>query len=270
MNVKSLSKNAGLGCLVGMLALPWQASASELAQAATNPIGDLVQVQVQYQHGSNINDLDGNSDAYILQPVVPFDLPFKSAPKMVTRLTIPYVSTPDLPGSGSVDGFGDSVLLAFVLPKLDSKGQLLGIGPAIGIPTGNKEETGTDAWSLGPAAVYVNTRTKKTLWGALVYGLWDVGGEDDHDDVSQFNIQPIYNKYFNDGWYLGLQDLAWTYNDETDKWFVPIGPRLGKVTKIGSQHMNIFGGAYYNAGDDDNVGAAEWTFKLSFSFLFPK
>lgn len=268
MNIKSSIANSSLVCFVSMIVAAPQLSASELAQAATNPIGDLVQVQLQYQYGSDINDLDGDSEVAIVQPIIPFDLPFESVPKLITRTTIPYVSTPDLPGSGSVDGLGDSVVLAFALPKLEAEGQLFGIGPAVGIPTATEDETGGDAWLLGPAAVYVNTRTKNLLWGALVYGLWDIGGEDGHDEVSQINFQLIVNKYFNDGWYLSLQDIPWTYNDETNDWFLPIGPKLGKVTTIGSQAVNIFAGAYYNPVD--TTGTAEWTFKLSLSLLFPK
>lgn len=242
--------------------------ADDMATKATNPIGDIIQVQLQYQRGENIYDLDGRSDVGIVQPVIPFDLPFESVPKMITRTTIPYVSTPDLPGTGSVDGLGDTVLLALALPKMKTQGHMLGIGPALGIPTATEDETGSDAWSLGPAAVYINLQTKKLMWGGLFYGLWDFAGDDDRDDVSQINVQPVLNKYFEGGWYVGLQDIPWTYNDETGDWFLPIGPRLGKTTKIGDQPVNIFMGAYYNP--EDTAGTAEWTFKLSLSLLFPR
>ena len=244
------------------------ASANDLAEKATNPIGDMVQVQLQYQRGENIYGLDGSSDIGIVQPVIPFDLPFESVPKLITRTTIPYVSAPDLPGRGSVDGLGDTVLLAFALPKMETEGHMFGIGPAIGIPTATEDKTGSGAWSLGPAAVYINLQTSKLMWGGLFYGLWDVAGEDDRDKVSQINVQPILNKYFEGGWYLGLQDIPWTYNDDTGDWFLPIGPRLGKTTKIGNQPVNMFGGAYYNP--EDTAGTAEWTFKLSVSLLFPQ
>jgi len=240
-------------CLIGIVTAPWQADADDLATTATNPIGDLIQVQLQYQYSPDIYDLGGDSHAGIVQPVVPFDLPWESVPTMITRTTIPYVKTPDLPGSGSVDGLGDTVLLAFALPRL-ATGQMLGAGPAVLIPTATKDETGSDAWALGPAAVYINLKTSKLMWGALAYAYWDVAGDNDRDDVSQINVQPILNKYFDDGWYLGLQDIPWTYDDETDDWFFPIGPRLGKVTKLGNQSVNIFGGAYYNPEDTTGTG----------------
>ena len=199
---------------------------------------------------------------------MPFDLPFESMPKMITRTTIPYVRTPDLPGVGSKKGLGDTVVLAFGLPKLEAKGQMLGIGPALLLPTATKDETGTEKWAAGPAAVYINLKHKGMMWGGLFYGLWDFAGSDKREYVSQINIQPVFNKFFAEGWYLGVQDVPWIYDDNTNKWNMPIGPRLGKVTKLGDQHLNVFGGAYYNP--EDTIGTGKWSFKLSVSLLFPK
>jgi len=241
---------------------------SGLAEKATNPIGDIVQVQLQYQHGADVYDLSGNSDAYIVQPVIPFQLPFESVPQMITRTTVPYVSTPNLPGSGSVDGLGDTVFLGFFLPKLESKGEMLGVGPALLLPTGTKDETGTDKWAAGPAAVYINLQTKELMWGALAYAYWDFAGDKDRPHVASYSVQPVMNKFFSRGWYVGLQDIPWTYDDRTNSWFMPIGPRVGRTTKIGNQAVNIFGGAYYNPVS--TAGTARWTFKLSVSLLFPK
>ena len=104
--------------------------------------------------------------------------------------------------------------------------------------------------------------------GGLLYGLWDFASSDKRDHVNQINVQPIINKYFDKGWYLGLQDVPWVYDDNTEEWNMPTCRWFGKVTKFGEQHLNIFGGAYYNA--ESTAGAGKWTFKLSVSLLFPK
>ena len=243
-------------------------ASEDLAKTATNPIGDMIQVQLQNQYSPSVWEMDGHLNTAIVQPVVPFDLPFESMPKMITRTTIPYVRTPDRPGVGSKSGLGDTVVLAFGLPKLEAKGQMLGIGPALLLPTATKDETGSEKWAVGPAVVYVNLQHKGTMWGGLLYGLWDFAGDDDREHVSQINVQPIFNKFFADGWYLGLQDIPWVYNDNTNEWNLPIGPRFGKVTKMGKQPLNIFGGAYYNP--ESTAGTGKWAFKLSVSLLFPK
>ena len=47
-----------------------------------------------------------------------------------------------------------------------------------------------------------------------------------------------------------------------------MGPKLGKVTKIGKQPINWFGAVYY---DPNSVGAnAKWTAKVNFTLLFPE
>lgn len=240
-----------------------------LASKATNPIGDMIQVQNQFQYSGNVYDMDGHTSVGIIQPVIPVDLPFKFMPKMITRTTVPYIRSPDLPGVGTQSGIGDTVSLFFGLPELGLKGQMFGFGPALSMPTATEDELGSEQWSAGPAAVYVNMKTKGQMSGVMFYGLWNFAGEDDRENVAQLNIQPIFNKFLPGGWYVGLQDVPWTYNDTTDKWTLPIGPRVGKVVHFGKQATNIFGAAYYNPVDD-NPGVPEWTLKVSFSLLFPK
>jgi hypothetical protein len=45
---------------------------------------------------------------------------------------------------------------------------------------------------------------------------------------------------------------------------------VGKVTKFGKQPVNLFGAIYYNPLDNDDEVAAEWTFKVNLTLLFPK
>ena len=58
------------------------------------------------------------------------------------------------------------------------------------------------------------------------------------------------------------------YDGNTKEWNMPISPRFGKVTKLGNQHLNIFGGTYYNG--ESTAGAGKWHFKLSVSLLIPQ
>jgi hypothetical protein len=76
------------------------------------------------------------------------------------------------------------------------------------------------------------------------------------------------DKFFGSGWYVGLQDVPWTYNDETNEWNLPKGSRVGKVVHFGQQAVNVFGGAYYN--QEETAGTGKWIFKVSFSLLYPK
>ena len=58
-------------------------------------------------HSYNAN---GYSNVGIIQPVIPVKLGWEKVPLLVTRTTLPYISTPDLDGGvGRKDGFGDIV-----------------------------------------------------------------------------------------------------------------------------------------------------------------
>ena len=58
------------------------------------------------------------------------------------------------------------------------------------------------------------------------------------------------------------------YDGNTKEWNMPIRPRFGKVTKLGNQHLNIFGETYYNP--ESTAGKGKWSFKLSVSLLIPQ
>jgi hypothetical protein len=170
---------------------------SSLASAATNPIANLIQVQLQNQYNAKNWGVDGYSNAAIVQPVIPVKLPWESVPTMVTRTTIPYVTTPDLPDPvGRNSDIGDIVGLSFLMPKKwQSKEHMFGLGPALTIPTGN-DYTGTGKWSAGPAAVYINLKKPSLQWGVLAYQFWSFAGDSDRDSVSELSLQPFVTKHF--------------------------------------------------------------------------
>jgi hypothetical protein len=250
---------------------------SSLANAATNPIANLIQFQVQNQYTPNSNNASGSSNSFILQPVIPIKLSSEAVPLLVTRTTLPYINTPDFDGGvGSKEGFGDIVTQGYFIPKLDTKGVMIGIGYNLTIPTaGSNEYTGSGKWSLGPGLVYFNLRTPGFQWGLLNYSSFsfadnDTGQDFHRNHVSQTNIQPIANWHWGEGWYAGLPDVPQVYNFRTEHWTTAIGGRLGKVMKFGAQPVNLFGQATYNSEDHDNEVSPEWTYKINLTFLFPK
>ncbi len=222
-----------------------------LAEAATNPIGNLIQVQIQDQYNWSNHNSDGYSTSAILQPVIPVKLPWASVPTMITRTTLPYVSTPDLGDPvGRNNGLGDLTIIAPLLPKLKAKGIMIGIGPALSIPTATDDFTGSGKWSAGPTVVYFNGRTKGLQWGVLGWHLWDFAGDEDRNSVNKSFFQPFLVKHFKKGWYVGTPDVPGTYNWRNGQTTFPLGVRLGRVTKIGKQPVNLMGEVFNSPWDD--------------------
>ena len=60
---------------------------ADLGAAATNPVSDLIQIRVQDQYVPDSYNVDGSSNAALIQTVVPFHLPFESVPMLVSRMT---------------------------------------------------------------------------------------------------------------------------------------------------------------------------------------
>ena len=244
-----------------------------LAEAATNPIPNLAQFQLQNQYSPSNYNADGYSNVGILQPVIPVKLPWEKVPLMVTRTTLPYISTPDLDGGvGRKDGFGDIVAQGYFLPKLKARGIAVGVGYNLTIPSaGDNDYVGSGKWSLGPGAVYMNAQTPTWQWGILGYSSFSFASANaDRDHVANIAVQPIVVKHFNEGWYVGGPDVPQLYDFKTNNWTLALGPRVGKVTKFGKQNVNLFIQPTYNPLDHDDEVAAEWTIKLNLTLLFPK
>jgi hypothetical protein len=246
---------------------------ASLAAAATNPLANLIQFQIQDQYNADVDNGDGYSNSFLLQPVIPVKLPWKVAPVAIFRLTLPFVTTNEFPDNGREHGFGDTTLLSVANFPL-SKGQTLGVGASFVFPTaGDNEFTGEGKWQIGPSYAYINTAVKSWQlgffgWQANDYADGPGGGKRSY--VSEHHIQPLIIKHFSEGWYAGAQDIPWKYDFRLNNWSMPMGPRVGRVLKLGSQPVNIFGAVYYDPMTHDDASSNTWAFKLNMTFLFPE
>jgi hypothetical protein len=194
-------------------------------------------------------------------------------PLGIIRLTVPYVSTPDLPVVGRQYGIGDTTLLAMANMPI-AKGQIIGFGTSLGFPTaGSNEFVGNGKWLAGPSYAYINTVFKGWQLGGFGWHSWDYAdgsGGSDKPHVSEHSFQPLIIKHFGEGWYVGVQDVPWKYDFRLDNWSMPMGPRVGKVMKLGKLPVNMFGAVYYDPMTHDDATSNTWSLKLNMTFLFPK
>ena len=176
----------------------------------------------------------------------------------------------DQPGANDAWGLGDIQYEGFLTPAQPGK-WIWGVGPYLSIPTATDDVLGTEKWSAGPAALLL-TMPGDWVVGGLVTQLWDFAGNSDRDGVNTTAFLYFINYYIPNGhgWYLSTSPTI-TYNWEADSdnaWTVPVGGGVGKVFKIGEQHVNAKLAAYGYLEAPDN--GPDWTLQFHFTLLFPK
>ncbi len=240
---------------------------AELAQAAQNPVGDLISVPFQNNMNFGIGPYDRTQNVLNIQPVVPIGL--GSEWNLITRTIFPVITQPDFfSESGSTTGLGDVNFTAFLSPAKPGK-LIWGVGPAIIIPTATQSNLGSGKWSAGPSVVGL-TMSGPWVAGLIVSNVWSFAGDNDRGDVNFFLAQYFVNYNMDHGWYLVSAPIL-TANWEAssgNQWTVPFGAGAGKIFRIGKQPINFNTQAFYNAVKPD-FGAV-WQWRVQLQFMFPK
>ena len=105
--------------------------------------------------------------------------------------------------------------------------------------------------------------------GSLFSNVWS-GENSQGDKTNLFSWQYFINYNLPNGYYITSAPII-TANWEVesgDRWTVPVGIGFGRVTKFGSQPVNLSAQAYYNI-EKPEFGA-DWQLRLQIQFLFPK
>lgn len=167
--------------------------------------------------------------------------------------------------------FGDIVLLQLLAPSKDLVGGwLLGAGPAWIFPSGTSRWTTTGKWQVGPAAV-VGYLSEKWILGALVENFQSFAGSGPND-TNAMNIQPIAGYFFHGGWSVGYSgNILANFNSALpeDRWTVPIGVQVGKVTLLGTVPVKIALDAQWMPVHPDRFGQT-WSVGLVIQAVRPK
>ena len=249
-------------------------SEADLAKAAQNPIANLISLPIQNNTNFNFGPTEETQNILNIQPVYPITLGENW--NLITRTILPVVSQP-LPDGDRKNGLGDTTFTGFFSPR-NSGSLTWGIGPVVLIPTATDEALGSDQWGLG-ASVVLLTMPGPWVIGSLFSNLWsgsdetaseDLLGDDVQQKINLFTWQYFINYNFSNGTYLTSAPII-TANWEADsdnRWTVPFGGGIGKVTRWGKQPINASIQGYYNI-EKPEFGA-DWQLRLQLQFLFPK
>ena len=244
--------------------------AASLAQAAQNPIANMISLPFQLNMNYDTGPLGETQYLLNIQPVYPFKL--NDEWNLITRTIVPVLSQPAYTTAQDREfGLGDIQFSAFFSPSKPVDGWVWG-GGAIGqFDTATNDRLGQGAWGLGPTAVALHLG-KTWVYGALINNVWSVSRDDGRPAVNQMLLQPFINYNFPDapGRFLSFSPII-TANwkaESGQQWTVPLGLGIGQILKIGQQPINVLAGYYYNVERPD--GGSRYQVRLQLQLLFPK
>jgi len=235
-----------------------------LAAKVQNPIANLVSLPFQYNYNGGVGEYDRKFPNLNIQPVIPF--PGENW-NIISRTIIPINSVP-IGENNSVFGMGDINLSLFWSPAKASA-LTWGLGPIIYLPTAsNPEILGTGKLSLGPTGVIFYKLGNWTM-GGVASNAWSVAGDDDREDFNFFFAQYFINYNLGAGWALGTAPIItadWTAPSD-ERWTIPWGLQISKITKLGTRPANLLIGYYHNS--EHPTDGPEYQVRIQVNLLFP-
>jgi hypothetical protein len=213
------------------------ASADSAAKdAAQNPLASTISVPFQNNTYYEVGPLDGNVNALIVEPVIPFKLGANW--NLITRTIVPILRAPSFEVSGdSVQGLGNVQPQFYFSPSHPGK-IIWGLGPQLWLPTATDDRLGINKVGGGVDGVVV-TSLGHFMLGSLVNNMW-TPQNDRHQKVNQFTLNPFVFYNFAKGWYVVSSPVItadWTAQPG-EKWTVPVGGGAGRIFKAGAQPVN--------------------------------
>lgn len=223
------------------------------AASATNPLAFIT--KLQFQPNYTTKDNGGNQlvmISRIMQPSKTIGLPFiksKDPSKIYTiyRLEAPVVNQSFPSSIGDATGLSDFILIDVIAFK--QKKALLGIGPALIVPTASSEFLGNGKWSAGLAGVYMTKAYGFTL-GLLGQQFVSFAGDAQREEQNYMLFQPIVTKIFKKGYFMNFSPIM-KFDWKNSAYNIPLGINVGKAF---SKKLSLFVGAEYvvsgpNQGD---------------------
>jgi hypothetical protein len=254
---------------VGLLAAQGTEDSEKLLTTFQNPVGNLISVPFQNNVNLPIGQYSRVQDVLNIQPVIPISL--NQDWLLISRWITPITYQPDvLSPSGGANGLGDMNPTFFLSPARSGK-IIWGIGPTFLLPTATDPTLGQGKWGTGPSVVVLAQPEHWTI-GFLSNNVWSIGGDRRRPLVNQFLTQYFVTRNMKKGWFLTESPILtsnWMAPGH-NRWLVPFGGGIGKISKVGSQPYVWQVNLYYNLIHPQNIPAPKWQVRLQVAMLFPK
>jgi hypothetical protein len=251
-------------CFISMAQEKEESDVSKAAQNATNPLAFVTKLQFQ----PNYTLKDNGGDQFLLinrimQPSKTIGLPFiesKDPSKVYTiyRLEAPVLSQTMPNATLDATGLSDFILIDIIAFK--QKKGLLGVGPALVMPTASSQYLGSGKWSAGLAAVYM-TKFKGLTVGVLGQQFMSFAGDSNRDDQNYMLFQPIVTKVFQKGYFMNFSPIM-KFDWEKSDYNIPLSIAFGRAF---AKNLSIFIAPEYVVS---GPGQGDFTIRLNINTMF--
>ena len=248
---------------------------ASLAKASQNPVANMISLPLQYNFYT-AGGLGSESMMVLnVQPVLP--LPIGKDWLIISRTVVPFTNVP-LPalvpalgtspfGGQRSSGIADIQEQAYVTSAKPGK-FTWAVGPIFSFPTATNNVLRTGQWGLGPTAVAL-VMPGPWVIGTLVNNVWRIGGAANGNVLNSFTVQPFINFNLPRAWAISTAPLItsnWSA-PSGEKWTVPIGLGVSKITHVVEQPLNLELQYYHNLNHPSAAGGEQ--LRLEVAALWP-
>lgn len=220
MSLRLLGAASLLGAATSALGQPAPGAADDLSAQATDPTAALMSLQLADWYTASSHGSDTTANQFVFRAAIPFAM---FGTQNIFRVTQPVITSSLVGGTG----LGDTQF--FNLTVFGAPWGRWGVGLAGSLPTG-QDGRGTDKWTLGPAAGFVNSLNKAYSFGLFAQTFFSVAGDDSEPAVGVINLQPIFSYQLGGGRSLSLGNSALVYDTHHSRWAsLGLGLNYGQV-----------------------------------------
>lgn len=234
--------------------------AQSLALKLANPLASMISVPFQFNLNVGIGRYNGSQLITNFQPVIPFTV---GKFNVITRTIVPFIENRDLFEDGlTTFGLSDINFSAFITPAKPGK-ILIGVGPAISIPTATSSYLGARKWAAGPTMAIMK-QVNGWTYIVLARQIWSFAGKPDVPNVSPYFINPGMGYSFKSGAGLGGNfEIAGDWNNADTQAFLNLSGSM--VSKFGNQLVSFVIGPRIPL-TSGTLGA--WGIRAGFTLIF--
>jgi hypothetical protein len=249
-------------------------SAEEIARLMDNPVGELIQLPIQYDRTTIEEPVSGASlDVSTVKFIPTFPIG-QGKWRLVNRFVLPFADVPNPFGGASTSGFSDLTYVGALTPSISrdmARGKLIwAIGPTLVFPTASDDLLGQGKYQAGPAAAAAYLGPKLTL-GLFGQQWWSYAGDDARPDVSRSNLQYFWYVKLPNQWAIGAAPsitVDWNATGGTAV-DLPLGIGVNKTLFLGPLPARVSAEVSYYAVNSGDGPSPDWGFTFAITPVIP-